>query len=57
MISVILQTLCLGTTLIGYAMGADLTISMFCIGWCSAFTFNAVVKAFFHPRGHSSQGS
>lgn len=57
MTSVILQTLCLGMTLVGYSMGADPTIGMFCIGWCAAFTFNAVIKAFFQSRGHSSQGS
>lgn len=45
MTSVILQSLCLGTTIIGYQLGGDPLISMFCIGWCSAFVFVSVIKA------------
>jgi hypothetical protein len=57
MIAVILQCLFLAVSIWVYRVGDTPLQSMFAIGWCSAFTLQAVIKAISHARGHSSQGS
>jgi hypothetical protein len=57
MIAVILQSLFLAVSIWVYRVGDTPLQSMFAIGWCSAFTLQAVIKAISHARGHSSQGS
>jgi hypothetical protein len=55
MIAVVLQSLFLAVSIWVYRVGDTPLQSMFAIGWCSAFTLHAFVKAISHP--HASESS